>query len=131
VSKMSKNPEAAYWLIRYLGSYECQKEMMEEGGWSGVRLDIMNDPKYQTEKWRRPIGARAKILTAEWNDRRAEANDYEIFNSSAMGKIYEMQVQVCHEAVADIKPVKTAVNELLDKTILFERKYGDLPIIVR
>ena len=32
VSKASKNPEAAYWLVRYLASFQCHEAVMKQGG---------------------------------------------------------------------------------------------------
>ena len=40
-SRESKNPEAAYWLLRYITSYGAQKGMLEDGGWASVRTDVL------------------------------------------------------------------------------------------
>jgi len=42
----SKNPEAAYWLMRYIASYECQQEMAETG-WASARADVLKNPQVQ------------------------------------------------------------------------------------
>jgi multiple sugar transport system substrate-binding protein len=130
VSKFSKNPEAAYWLIRYLGSFEAQKEMMESTGWNGVRRDILDDAKYQVPQWRRLIGEKAKILTSIWDTRRNEINDIFHFNSAAMGKIYEMQIVVCHQTVAGDITIDEGVRQIITQTVDLQKKFGQLPIRV-
>ena len=140
--KGSKNPEAAYWLMRYIASYAAQKEMVEAGN-SGTRMDILRDPKYATGITMVPeyggvichdqsgtVGALAAILDGTLtNNQTAEVvNDYIWFNSSAGGKMYEMTMILCHEAVAGIRPIDETVDEIVRQMIDLETKFGDIPI---
>jgi len=127
VQKTSKNPEAAYWLQRYIGCYEVQKEM-SEGGWQGVRMDVYADPKYQTEEWRTVIGARAKYCNDVWAATGKYINDYFFFNSDVAGAIYDMQILVLNRAITGELSVADTVSSLNQQTMELQRKFGSLPI---
>ena len=130
VSRASRNPEAAYWLIRYLGSYEAQKRMAEELSFSICRRDVIDDPKYQTPEWRKACGARFAIVSHIWDNIQTPevASNYMYCNSSAIGKIYEMQIILCHEAVNGMRTIDDAVAEITKQTIDLQTKFGTLPI---
>ncbi len=128
VAKASKNPEASYWFIKYLGGYECQKQLME-GGFPGVRIDIMGDPKYQNDpKWKKPIGDRAYINSLALQVQNNYVNDYIHFNSAAMGKIYEMQIIELHNAAIKKYTPEECVKVITKKTMQLQKKFGQLPI---
>jgi len=129
VALASENPEAAYWLVRYLSSYEAQKELAEAGWANVLRTDVLGDPKYQTGAWP-GLGERATILLDLWNNYQTEdvVNDYLHFNSAAMGKIYEIQIILCHEGVAGLRTIDETVAEITKQTIALQTKFGDLPI---
>jgi len=127
VAKASKNPEAAYWLQKYLGSYECQKEFIE-GGLSGIRRDVLDDPKYQTEEWWNKVGRRAAANTKAWDSQLLYVDGYMHFNSSAMGKIYEQQIIVMHDAAIGKPTPDEAVKEMTKQIIKLQRKFGELSI---
>ena len=127
VAKASKNPEAAYWLQKYLGSYECQKELIE-GGLSGIRRDVLDDPKYKTAEWWNKVGRRASANTKAWDSQLPYVDSYIHFNSSAMGKIYEQQIIVMHDAAIGKLPPDEAVREMTRQIMKLQRKFGQLPI---
>lgn len=128
VAKSSKNPEAAYWLMRYLTSYEAQRPAMEKG-WSGTRWDFVSDVKYQEPKWRRIVAQRSNILMHAWSEPGYYdfVNDLFFFNSDAAGKIYEVQIILCHEAMTG-KSIDETVKEMTKQTIELQKKFGTLPI---
>jgi len=129
IAKASKNPEAAYWLVRYLSSYECQTELAE-GGWANVlRTDVLGDPKYQTGDWP-GLGERAAILLDLWENYQTidVVEDYIHFNSAAMGKIYEIQIILCHEGAVGMRTIDETVAEITKQTMELQTKFGDLPI---
>lgn len=129
VPKASKNPEAAYWFVKYIGSFEVQKEIVE-GGLAGVRRDVNALPQYKEEKWWRNVGKRAACQRAAWAVQEKYVNDYLHFNSSAMGKIYEAQMILGHEAaVGNITPDEF-VDKMVKETVTLEKKFGNLPIRV-
>ena len=128
VNKASKNPEAAYWFCKYLGGYECQKELMETG-FPGVRRDIMGNPIYQNDpKWKKPIGDRAYINSLALQVENNYVNDYLHFNSAAMGKIYEMQIVELHKAVVGEYTPEKCVKMITKKTMKLQKKFGQLPM---
>ena len=129
VTLASKNPEASYWMMRYISSAECQREM-GEGGWSSVRTDFYRDPKYQAEEWRRLVGMRGEACLETWDDYLTPEVVADIFwfNSSAAGKIYDVQRTPCHEVAIGIRSVDDAVEEITALTIELQTKFGTLPI---
>ncbi len=128
VAKASKNPEAAYWLTRYIGSYDCQKEMIEKG-WSGVRPDVLFDQKYQAPEWRIKVGNRANVLKQVWTDDFLNwVDNLYYFNADAAGKVYELQIILCHEAMTDKRSIDETVAEITKKTIELQSNFGTLPI---
>ncbi|GAI78109.1 unnamed protein product, partial [marine sediment metagenome] len=127
IVRITRNPEACYWLGRYLCSYEVQKELIE-GGWSGIRMDVYEDPKYQDPEWDKLIGLRGRMLKEVWDMMEPYVNDFIHFNSSAMGKIYEMQIIICHEAVTGKTTIDEGVKKMTEITIELQRKFGSLPI---
>ena len=106
-------------------------------------MDLCRDPKYETGLALAPEGdgvicldqsgvpgARAKLLdklyttTETW-----EQMDNTIwFNSAAGGKIYEVTMILCHEAVVGRRTVDDATNEIVKQIIALETKFGDMPI---
>ena len=95
-AKDSKNPEAAYWLVRYLASKECQTIIMKEGGQLSTRIDVLADPYWQTPEMAYPFKALVDYLNANWTDPEYVklVGDRFYFNSKAGGKVYEMQMDV-------------------------------------
>jgi len=129
VSKYSKNPEASYWFVRYIASYEAQKGMAEQG-WSGLRYDVLKDLKYQRSEWRRNVGKRAAVLVRVWNEPGYFdfVNDLFYFNSDAAGKIYEMEIILCHEAMAGQRTIDETVKEITKQSIELQNKFGSIPM---
>jgi len=129
VPKDSQNPEAAYWLMRYFASEEAQREMFENGG-PITRMDILRDPKYQTAEWATFCGPYGKSLDDIFtNYQTAEVvNDYIWFNTTAGGKMYEMTIVECHDAMTGRKTIEEAADDILRQMIELETKFGDMPI---
>lgn len=116
---------------------------MTAAGNSGTRLDILRDPKYATGITLVPeyggvichdqsgaVGALAAILNETLtNHQTAEVvNDYIWFNTSAGGKMYEMTMILCHEAVAGTRTIDDTADEIVRQMIDLQTKFGDLPI---
>jgi multiple sugar transport system substrate-binding protein len=127
VTKDSKNPEAAFWLIRYLSSEECQRQMSEKG-WSGVRRDVMGDPKYQTADWYRLIGQRGAYLMKALDYKADRVNNLALFNSAAYGKIYEEQIVITSKAYNGEFSLDDAVRNLVETQMELQKKFGTIPI---
>lgn len=127
VVKITKNPEACYWVCRYLSSYEVQKELIETG-WSGIRMDVYEDPKYQSADWDKLIGLRGRMVKEVWDMMDPYVNDIIHFNSDAMGKIYEEQIIICHEAVTGTTTIDEGVKRMTETTIDLQTRFGTVPI---
>ena len=130
VVKATKNPEAAYWLVRYLASYECQEAVMKVGGQLTTRMDVLSDPEWQNEENVYPFGILVDYLLANWTNQ--EYVDFIknawYFNSTAAGKVYEMQMNVLAKPIAGELTVEEGVNELIKQTISLTSKFDSVPI---
>lgn len=131
VTKAAKNPEAAYWFMRYIGSYECQEVVMKEGGQLTTRMDVLTDPVWKNDENIYPFGILVDYLLSNWQD-----PDFLKFvqgvyysNSSAEGKVYEMQMNVLAKgACGELTPEK-CISELIRQTVELTSKFDkDAPI---
>ena len=123
VAKASKNPEAAYWLVRYLASFDCQMVVMEEGGQISTRMDVVGDKKWQSPENRYPMGILADVLLDSWKKQAKYVPDYWYFNTRAGGKVYEMQMNVFHKPMSGETTVEQAVAESVAKTVELTSKF--------
>jgi multiple sugar transport system substrate-binding protein len=127
VSLDSKNPEAAYWLSRYLGSYEVQMDLTLMG-WSATRTDVLSDPIFQTPAYIYPGGLVNKYCLDIWAQEVGFADTRYYFNSDAGGKVYEMQMNVLAKSSSGEKSVDDTIAELVQQTLELQTKFGSLPI---
>jgi ABC-type glycerol-3-phosphate transport system substrate-binding protein len=127
VAKASKNPEATYWLIKYFGAFDIQREI-HEGGLSAVRSDVLDDPKYKDPQWWEVCGRRGAANSAGFKAQLPYVGEYLHFNSVAMGKIYEMQIVELHEAAIGKVTPEEMVKRITRQTIKLQKKFGELPI---
>lgn len=123
VAKASGNPEAAYWLVRYLASFECHMAVMKEGGQLSTRMDVINDPIWQTEENRYPYGILCDYLADIWPKQAKHVPDYWYFNTRAGGKVYEMQMNVFHKPMGGDVSVEAAVEEAVARTLELTSKF--------
>ena len=123
VAKASKNPEAAYWMVRYLASKECHEAVMKEGGQLSTRVDVLSDPMWQTPENKYPYGILCDYLIDSWKKQAQYVPDYWYFNTKAGGKVYEMQMNVFHKPMAGGASVDKAVNEVVTKTLQLTSKF--------
>ncbi|MFW6138197.1 MAG: ABC transporter substrate-binding protein [Spirochaetota bacterium] len=123
VSTQTDNPEGAYWLVRYIGSYECQEAVMKEGGQLSTRMDVLNAPEWQNKENRYPFGILCDYLVESWKKQAQYVPDYWYFNTQAGGKVYEMQMNVFHKPMAGEKSVEATVDEVVEKTLELVSKF--------
>ncbi len=130
VCKDSKNPEAAYWLVRYLASKECQTIIMKEGGQLSTRVDVLADPYWRTPELAYPFEMLCDYLIANWTDQEFVdmVGDRYYFNSKAGGKVYEMQMDVLAKPVHQETTVDEGLAELVKKTVELTTKFDITPI---
>ena len=126
-SRDSRNPEAAYWLLKYIGSYATQKEMIE-GGWAGTNVDVLSEndktisKKYKEYGWIKPT-------IDQWSVQAPDINDYLHFNSTAFGKLYEQMTTIGHENATKKTTPDESVAAWVKSFTQLQKKYGDLPVI--
>jgi multiple sugar transport system substrate-binding protein len=128
VAKASKNPEAAYWLVRYISSYELQKVLMKEGGQFSARMDLLLDPEFHTPETEYPLGLTCSYLVDVWKNQAPYVDNYWYFNTRAGGKVYEMQMNALHKPMADQATIDECVQEVVAKTIELTSKFDTVPI---
>jgi len=130
VVKASKNPEAAYWLVRYLSSYECQEAVMKVGGQLTTRMDVLADPGWKSEENMYPFGILVDYLLSNWTDQSYVdfIKNAWYFNSTAAGKVYEMQMNVLAKPVSGELSVQAGIDELIRQTIDLTSKFDKVPI---
>ena len=89
----------------------------------------MGNPEYQNDpKWKKPIGDRAYINSLALQVQNNYVNDYIHFNSSAMGKIYEMQIIELHNGAIGKYTPEECIKVITKKTMALQKKFGQLPI---
>ncbi len=86
VSYDSKNPEAAYWLLKYLSSFESQLAYAHGGG-NPCRLDVITHlkEKLALESAQRQALQSSYLADQSWQ---GSVDQYGHFSSTAMGSIY-------------------------------------------
>ncbi len=125
-SRDSKNPEAAYWLIRYITSYDIQKQMAESG-FPSVRTDVLESPEYREAKWYNTLGWVPPILKT-WKEQLPDVNDYLHFNSAAFGKLYEMMTIIGHENAIGKNTAEESTEKWVKTFNKIQKKFGKLPV---
>ena len=126
VPKASKNPEAAYWLVRYLTCWENSLEWGESGAWGSCQLPALTNPQY----YKSPRTARYLPWANKCLDTHLPyVDNYVHFNSNAMGKLYEEQIILCHEVMTGEKTAKEAVEKWVKVFTELQKKFGDLPVL--
>lgn len=130
VVKASKNPEGAYWLLRYLSSYECQEAVMKVGGQLTTRMDVLANPDWKSAENMYPFGILVDYLLANWADQSYVdfIKNAWYFNSTAAGKVYEMQMNILAKPVHGEMSVEDGVAELVKQTIDLTKKFDEVPI---
>ncbi|HVO18781.1 MAG TPA: extracellular solute-binding protein [Anaeromyxobacter sp.] len=121
VAKSTKNPEAAYWLVRYLTSYEAGLRMFKEAGLIPGRIDVMetvskNEPVY-------PLGMLAKYHIDIWKATGKYIPNHYYYNTKAGGKVYDNQIYVLAPALTGEKTVEQVVEDLTKQTIDLQNKF--------
>ncbi len=121
----SPNPEATYWLLKYIGSYKTQKEMID-GGWAGTSSTALSEPDKTIENNYKSYGWIQPTLE-QWQVQHQDVNGYLHFNSSAFGKLYEQMTIIGHEnAIGETTPEESL--KAWEKSFRkLQRKFGDLP----
>jgi multiple sugar transport system substrate-binding protein len=123
VSKASKNQEAAYWLVRYIASKQCQEVVMKVGGQLSTRMDVLEDEAWHTPENKYPFGILCDYLLEIWPEQAKHVPDYFYFNTKAGGRVYEMQMDVFHKPMGGEATLEEAVDEAVAKTVELTTKF--------
>lgn len=105
---------------------------MKEGGQLSTRMDVLSDPQWKTPENQYPFGILVDYLLKSWND--ASYKDFIsnawYFNSSAAGKVYEMQMNVLAKPIHGEVTVEKGLAELWNQTIDLTKKNDKVPISI-
>ena len=99
VSKVTKNPEAAYWLLRWMTSYDCGTTIFKEGGQVPARMDVLEDPSIHTAEGYYPLGMIADWHIYSWKNTARFIPDHWYWTTKAGGKVYDMQIYARSQSV--------------------------------
>ena len=121
VSKDSKNPEAAYWLLRWLTSYTCAEIIFKEAGMIPARLDVLEEVLKSEPYY--PLGMLAEYHINIWKSTAQYIPDYWYFNTKAGGKVYDMQIYTVSKALTGELTIDEAVEEITKQTLDLTSKF--------
>ncbi|MBC7189744.1 extracellular solute-binding protein, partial [Candidatus Aerophobetes bacterium] len=129
IARASKNPEAAYWLAKYMGSYEVHKAWMN-AGFIPARRDVIEERK---DDWMKPelqpkIGWIPAMLET-WDYQKDFIPTYLHFNSKAFGKIYDYMTELCHNVARGALTPEEGVEEWVKTFTELQTKFGELPVL--
>ena len=127
VSFDGKNPQAAYWLLKYMGSYDAQYAYAMGGG-NPCRKDVVLAETFQQEKYRHIAGAFMASHEANiaWSKKVLNKGH---FTSTAMGHIYPELTKACYDVSRYPAMANDRLLKLSKKIKTLQNKYGELPII--
>jgi len=123
VSYDSKNSEAAYWLLKFIGSYEGQMAYALGGG-NPCRIDVVTDNRFNSKENHLLSGAFSQSHEANlsWANK---VLDIGHFTSTAMGKIYPELMNTSYRIRSRSEEPEVALTKL-KKTILdLQNRYGE------
>jgi len=123
VAKASKNPEAAYWLVRYIASYKCQEAVMKEGGQLSTRMDVLSAPEWHSAENQYPFGILCDYLISSWKKQAQYVPNYWYFNTKAGSKVYNEQMPILAKAISKESSIDEVVAELTAKTLELTAKF--------
>jgi multiple sugar transport system substrate-binding protein len=121
VAKSTKSPEAAYWLLRYLTSFDTGLRMFKEAGLIPGRTDVMEsiaktEPVY-------PLGMLAKYHADVWKATAKDVSNYWYFNTKAGGKVYDMQIYALNKALTGEQTIDEVVDNVTKQTLELTSKF--------
>lgn len=127
VSYDSKNPQAAYWLLKYMGTYEAQYAYALGGG-NPCRMDVVTAPEFKQASKRAIAGAfeASHVANLFWSTKVLEVGH---FTTTAMGQIYPELSHACYAASRHEANSTDIFIELSNKIKYLQNTYGEVPAI--
>jgi multiple sugar transport system substrate-binding protein len=122
----SVNPQAAYWLLKYMGSFDAQYAYALGGG-NPCRIDVATAPELQTDKLRHIGGAFSASHKANLNWS-TEVLNFGHFTSTAMGDIYPELSKSCFK-LSNNSNIDSEASKLINKIEQIQNRYGEVPVI--
>jgi len=123
VSKATKNPEAAYWLCRWIASNRCSTIIFKEAGMVPARIDVLEDPDIHKPENYYPLGMIADYHINIWKATAKDVANYWYFNTKAGGKIYDMQIYTLNKALTGEQTIDQVVAEITRQTLDLGSKF--------
>ena len=120
----SKNPDAAYWLLKYMTSFERQMAYAEGGG-NPCRQDVVLADKFSSIEHYGVTGAYQLSHQANlaWHK---EVDQLGHFTSTAMGKIYPELMKTAYQIRSEQLSVEEALNQLQQSIFEIQNLYGEV-----
>ena len=101
---------------------------MKEGGQLSTRMDVLRDPMWHNAENRYPFGILCDYLVDSWQKQAKYVPNYWYFNTTAGGKVYEMQMNVLAKPIAGEVTIDQGLAELVSKTIELTSKFDKIKI---
>ncbi|QYJ79820.1 extracellular solute-binding protein [Shewanella acanthi] len=127
VSYDSKNPQAAYWLLKYMGSYEAQYAYALGGG-NPCRMDVVTAAEFKGENNRNVAGAfeASHVANLYWSDKVLEVGH---FTTTTMGLIYPELTKACYAASQSNTDSAEIFIDLSAKIKYLQNTFGEIPAL--
>ncbi|PKG37377.1 ABC transporter substrate-binding protein [Psychromonas sp. Urea-02u-13] len=123
VSYDSKNPEAAYWLLKYLSSFDSQLAYANAGG-NPCRLDVINYLSTNLPKQSAQYQALQSSLQGDKNWQGLN-HLYGHFSSTAMGTIYPELMKAAYKIATQSQPSEIILKQLNKTISIYQNLYGE------
>ncbi len=123
VSYDSKNPQAAYWLLKYLSSFESQLAYANGGG-NPCRLDVIAHLKGRLtlESAQRQALQSSYLADQSWRESVAQ---YGHFSSTAMGSIYPELMKAAYRITQKPQDTDNILQHLKVQITTLQNLYGE------
>ncbi len=123
VSKVTKNPEAAYWLLRWMTSYDCANIIFKDAGMVPARMDVLSDPSIHAPDKYYPLGMLADWHIYSWKNTAKFIPDHWYWTTKAGGKVYDMQIYALNKALTGEQTIDQVVSEITKTTLDLTTKF--------
>ncbi|WP_372870505.1 ABC transporter substrate-binding protein [Shewanella sp.] len=129
VSYDSRNPEAAYWLLKYMGSYQAQYDYAMGGG-NPCRMDVVTHPDFQAPELKAIGGAFLASHQANltWNN---DVNQLGHFTSTSMGQIYPELTRSCFAVSRNPEKAAALFGELNQTILRLQNTFGETAALAK
>jgi ABC-type glycerol-3-phosphate transport system substrate-binding protein len=121
VAKSTKNPEGAYWLMRYLTSFDAGIRMFKEAGLIPGRIDVMQEVAKTEPAY--PLGMLANYHIDVWKATGKDIPGYYYYNTKAGGKVYDMQIYTLAKALTGEQTIDQVIDNLTKQTLDLQSKF--------